>query len=115
MVIKKQDAFRTNKQGVDIWIYSGKEQCSEAAIVYQETIEGHFEEFYHGKSTFLFYIIEGNGKWFIDKKEFEVETGDVVIVPKNTKFYYTGRLKQICVTAPAWEEEHEHHVRMICK
>jgi mannose-6-phosphate isomerase-like protein (cupin superfamily) len=113
MIIKKDQAFFVEKQGVNMWIYNSKEQCPEAAVVYQETKKGHLEEFYHSKSAFLFYIIEGHGKWFIDGKEQSVETGDVVIIPQNIKFYYKGKFKQICVTAPAWEEEYEHHVRMI--
>jgi mannose-6-phosphate isomerase-like protein (cupin superfamily) len=113
MIIKKANAFVTEKQGVKMWIYNGKEQCPEVAVAYQETKNGHLEEFYHSKSAFIFYIIEGKGKWFFDGKEQSVEAGDVVIVPQNTKFYYKGEFKQVCVTAPPWEQEYEHHVRMI--
>jgi mannose-6-phosphate isomerase-like protein (cupin superfamily) len=35
----------------------------------------------------------------------------VVIVPAGKKFYYRGNLKQVCVTAPAWEAEYEEHIR----
>ncbi len=113
MVIKKKNTIFVEKHGVDMWIYNGKEQCNDAAVVYQETTKGHYEEFYHSKSTFLFYIIEGKGKWYRDEEELMVETGDLVIIPKNSKFYYIGQFKQICITAPAWEQEYEHHVRMV--
>ncbi len=36
-----------------------------------------------------------------------------MIVPAGKKFYYRGNLKQVCVTAPAWEAEHEEHIRDI--
>jgi mannose-6-phosphate isomerase-like protein (cupin superfamily) len=113
VVIKKENAFYVEKHGVNMWIYNGKEQCEEAAVVYQETRKGHLEEFYHSKSVFLFYIIEGKGNWYINGEEQPVETGDLLIVPKNSKFYYKGQFKQICITAPAWEQEFEHHVSMI--
>ena len=94
-------------------VYNSKEQCPDAAVVYQETQTGHSEEFYHSKSNFIFYIIEGSGIWFIEDIPYEVNEGDVVIVPPGKRFYYKGSLKQVCVTSPAWEEEYEHHVRDI--
>jgi mannose-6-phosphate isomerase-like protein (cupin superfamily) len=111
MVITKEKAIELEKQGVRMRIYNTKEQCPEASIVYQETLMGHHEEFYHSKSNFIFYVIEGSGTWFIEDKPFHVEAGDVVIIPPDHRFYYKGTLKQLCITAPSWEVEHEHHVR----
>jgi mannose-6-phosphate isomerase-like protein (cupin superfamily) len=113
MIIHKKDAFEIEKQGVKMRIYNSKDQCPAAAIVYQETLTGHHEEFFHSKSNFIFYILEGSGTWFFEDEPHEVAQGDVVIVPPNHKFYYKGALKQICITAPAWEAEYEHHVRNI--
>ena len=111
MIYKKKDAPEFEKQGVTMRVYNTKEQCPDASVVYQETKTGHCEEFYHSKSNFIFYIIEGQGTWFIEDVPHQVETGDVVIVPPNNRFYYKGNLKQICITAPSWEPEFEHHVR----
>lgn len=47
-------------------IYNVKEEFPEAAVVYQGTEKGHSEEFYHEKSAFIYYIIEGKGKWIIE-------------------------------------------------
>ncbi len=113
MIYKKENAIEFEKQGVKMRVYNSKENCSEAAIVYQETEKGHLEEFYHSKSNFIFYIIEGQGTWYIEDKAYEVRAEDVVIVPPNKRFYYKGNLKQICITAPSWEQEFEHHVRNI--
>ena len=113
MVIKRDNAIEIEKQGVKMRVYNSKDECPDASIVYQETQKGHNEEFYHSKSNFIFYIIEGSGTWYIEDKPYKVETGDVVIIPPNHKFYYKGTLKQICITAPSWEMEYEHHVRNI--
>jgi mannose-6-phosphate isomerase-like protein (cupin superfamily) len=113
VVFKKKQAFTVDKQGVSMWIYNSKEQCPQAAVAYQETSQGHAEEFYHDTSAFIFYIIEGAGTWIIEDQEFPVEANDVVIVPPGKRFYYKGTLKQVCITAPAWDAEHEHHVRDI--
>ena len=110
-VFRQKDAFHTSKNGVDMWIYNGKADCAAAAVVYQETTAGHAEEFRHNKSAFVFFIIEGRGEWVIEDETFAVRAHDVVIVPKGKKFYYRGNLKQVCVTAPAWDAEHEEHIR----
>ena len=109
MIHKRVAAIRIEKHGVKMWIYST--DCPQAAVVYQETETGHAEEFLHETSAFIFYIIEGNGVWVIEDEEFPVEAADVVIVPPGKRFYYKGNLKQVCITAPAWEEAGEKHVR----
>ena len=81
---------------------SGKCRCA-----YQETEVGHSEEFRHSKSAFIFYIVEGSGEWIVEGEVFAVKATDVVAVPPGMKFYYRGALKQICITAPAWEQEFE--------
>jgi mannose-6-phosphate isomerase-like protein (cupin superfamily) len=113
MIIKKDQAIEFEKQGVKMRVYNTKDQCPEASIVYQETKKGHQEEFYHSKSNFIFYIIEGSGTWFIESKPYDVAAGDVLIIPPNNSFYYQGNLRQVCITVPSWEQEYEHHVRNI--
>jgi len=113
MIFKKEDAPVFEKHGVSMRVYNTKEQCPEASVVYQETRHGHLEEFCHARSNFIFYIIAGKGTWFIEDVPYGVCSGDVVIIPPNTRFYYKGNLKQVCITSPAWEPEFEHHVRDI--
>jgi mannose-6-phosphate isomerase-like protein (cupin superfamily) len=113
MVHRKSDAFRLEKHGVAMWIYNGVEDCPQAAVAYQETSTGHAEEFRHEKSAFIFYIIEGSGVWVIEDVEYPVSASDVVIVPPGKRFYYRGNLRQVCITAPAWEERYESHIRNV--
>lgn len=94
-------------------IYTTKEDCPNAAVLYQETETGHAEEFVHDKSDFLYYILEGSGTWVVEGREFEVRAGDVVVVPAGKRFWFKGNLKQVCITAPAWEEKYERHIRDI--
>jgi mannose-6-phosphate isomerase-like protein (cupin superfamily) len=112
MIINRADAAAFAKRGVHMWAYNTASDCPEAAVVYQETETGHAEEFYHDRSAFVFYIIGGRGVWVIEDEEFPVEATDVVIVPPGKRFYYRGALKQVCITAPAWDAEGEHHCAM---
>ena len=113
MIFKSQNTTNIEKRGVKMNIYNTKEECKEAAVVYQETKNGHMEEFYHEKSAFIYYILEGSGTWIIEDKEYDVKAKDVVIVPPGKKFYFKGNLKQVCVTTPAWDEKYEKHIRYI--
>ena len=113
IVFKPENAEIIEKHGVRMRIYTTKSDCRNAAVLYQETETGHAEEFIHEISNFIYYIIEGSGTWIIEDKAHEVQAGDVVVVPAGKRFWFRGNLKQICVTAPAWEERYEHHIRGI--
>ncbi len=109
MIIKEKDAIKSRKAGVSMRIYKGK----VANLVFQQTKKGHAEEFYHTKSTFIYYIIQGRGTWFIEGKRHQVKKGDLVVIEPNKRFYYRGKLKQILVTVPPYNPKYEHHVRYI--
>lgn len=113
VAFKSEDAEIIDKHGVKMKIYTSRTDSKNAALVYQETDKGHSEEFLHEKSDFIYYILEGSGIWVIEDKEYEVKAGDVLIVPAGNRFWFRGNLKQICITAPAWEEKYERHIRDI--
>lgn len=58
-------------------IYTTKAEPGNAAVPYQETQNGHTEEFLHEKSDFIYYILEGSGIWIVEDREFEARAGDV--------------------------------------
>lgn len=113
VVFRSEESEVIEKHGVHMRVYTTKRDCPNAAILYQETDKGHAEEFIHEKSSFLYYIFEGSGIWVVEDREFEVRAGDVVVVPAGRRFWFRGNLKQICITAPAWEEKYERHIRDI--
>lgn len=107
MITRKSDAVEKRKVGVLMRVYGG----GPAGMVYQETRKGHSEEFYHTKSTFMYYVIAGKGWWVINGRRHAVKAGDVVVVKPGNRFYYKGNLKQLLVTVPPWEARYEHKVR----
>jgi mannose-6-phosphate isomerase-like protein (cupin superfamily) len=109
MIIRKKDAKDLNKLGVKMRIYNSE----PASVVLQETKKGHAEEFYHDKCTFIYYIIEGEGSYFINSKEHKVKSGDLVIIKPGNKIYYKGNLKQLLINVPPYNAKYEHHVRDI--
>jgi mannose-6-phosphate isomerase-like protein (cupin superfamily) len=110
-VIRREDAALLEKHGVKMHIYTGAAEGAPAGVVYQETESGHAEEFRHDKSAFIYYIIEGEGVYVIGGVEYPVGAGDVVVVPPGNSIYFRGRLRQVLVTVPPWEEAFERHIR----
>ncbi len=60
---------------------------------------------YDKESTSTYWILEGSGVFEVDGKRFEVNAGDVVTVPKNTTFYYSGQMKMIERMVPNYKEQ----------
>ncbi len=113
IVFRPENAELIEKHGVRMRIYTTKADCKNAALLYQDTEIGHTEEFLHERSDFIYYILEGSGSWIVEDREFEVQAGDVVVVPAGKRFWFKGSLKQICITAPAWEEQYERHIKYL--
>ena len=113
VVFRPENSVVIEKHGVSMMIYTTKKDSSNAAVLYQETVKGHMEEFVHEKSDFMYYILEGRGTWTVEDREYEVQAKDVVVVPAGKRFWFKGNLKQICITSPAWEEQYERHIRDI--
>jgi hypothetical protein len=107
-IIKGVDAAKINKFGVDITFYG---EQAPSNLVYEEVLEGHFEEFYNDISTHMWFIFEGKGTFVIDDQKFEVTAKDLVVVPPKKRIHYFGGMKMVLITTPAWEEKNEHHVR----
>jgi mannose-6-phosphate isomerase-like protein (cupin superfamily) len=113
MKFTKEQATTFEKHGVQMFEYFGKETFAGADALYLEVDGGHTQEFRHTKSTFLYFVCEGSGIFYLDGKPIHVAATDVILAPKNTAIYYAGRMKLFLVTTPAWEEQYEEHVRFI--
>lgn len=99
------------KNGVNMSIFP--EILKDYNIVYEEVEEGHFEEFLNKKSTFSWFIFEGNGIFFINKEEYRVTKGDFISIPPNNKIYYIGKMKMLLICSPKFDQADELHIRNI--
>jgi mannose-6-phosphate isomerase-like protein (cupin superfamily) len=104
------DEARTiNKFGVDISIFGTNVET--ANFVYEATEVGHLEEFMSAKSTFMWFVIEGNGTFVIDDEQIRVKPKDVIVVPPGKRIHYFGKLKMLLCTTPAFNPADEKHIR----
>jgi mannose-6-phosphate isomerase-like protein (cupin superfamily) len=113
MKYPRKKAKLKNKHGIKLWVY--RVNRKEAGVAYIEVKDGHFEEFYNKKSTFIYYIIEGKGVFYLDGKKTPAKATDLIVIPPMTKIYYLGKMKMTLTNIPSWRAKDEVHVRVIKK
>ncbi|MDO8663814.1 MAG: hypothetical protein Q7K28_03205 [Candidatus Wildermuthbacteria bacterium] len=86
---------------------SAKSLTDKAKFTIIETEEGHHTKIREKECTFFYYILEGGGIFEIDNENEECQKGDLVVIPNNAIFKYTGTMKMLLVTIPWWYPEQE--------
>lgn len=63
------------------------------------------------KSTETYYILQGEGRVFIDDKEQDMQVGDLVFIPAGAKQYIENigsiALIFLCIVSPPWKKADE--------
>ena len=108
-----KEANKLSKHGIDLTVYN--ESVPQANVVYIEVKEGHFQEFLDKESWYIYYIIEGNGTFFLNDEKVEAEATDLIAIPPKTRIHYFGIMKMTLTVAPAFKPENEEHIRFIDK
>lgn len=102
MKFNKETAVRFSWNGVKGWALSSVLDCPSLSMAYFE-IDGGHGTVKSKKSDRAYYVLDGQGKFIINGKEFQVMKGDGIIVPKNTFYDYVGEMKLILVHVPAFD------------
>ena len=85
MHISKTNSKTQDWDGVKSWNY--KLPHLSKSVVYAE-VSGEHGEVETGDSEWIYYIIEGSGKFVISGETSEVNAGDVITVPSKTTYNY---------------------------
>jgi len=56
-------------------------------------------------SDLAYFVLEGEGKFFVKDKEFSVEKGDLIFIPKNTKYKDSGPLTLLAFSSPRFDRD----------
>lgn len=51
------------------------------------------------------YVIKGSGKLFVEKNEFVLSKGDLVLINPNEKYYWDGNMTLFMPCSPSWYPE----------
>lgn len=110
-LLKSNNIVQFQKNGVSFTGYGNIDE--NIALVVENVERGHFEEFVHDKSKFIYLFLEGEGTFVLNDEEVSVKAGDMLVIEPGTRIYYFGCLKQVLITTPAYDEKYERHIRDI--
>jgi mannose-6-phosphate isomerase-like protein (cupin superfamily) len=102
MIIKGKNTDFISRENMDIKIFNKAEDFANASVALIKVKDRHGEV----KSSYndrIYYVIKGKGKFIISGEENTVESGDLIIVRKNTDYDFYGTLTLILVHVPAFK------------
>lgn len=59
------------------------------------------------ESDFVYYVLDGSGKFTIDGRLQSCVRGDLIALPAGTSFTYAGQLRMLLMATPPWNAENE--------
>lgn len=90
--LKKEPSFKKNGfQGFTYPLNS-----TDVEISYIDCFHQH-DKYCIYQGVFIYYVVEGNGKFKIGNDIFDVKNGDMIEVPANTEFVYKGKMKLLLI------------------
>lgn len=55
------------------------------------------------KSNRTYYLLDGNGMFFFEDKVIDLNKGEMLTIPNNTKYAFKGKFDAILVDCPAFD------------
>jgi mannose-6-phosphate isomerase-like protein (cupin superfamily) len=104
MIVKNNEIDFVSRDNMDIKILTKAvdfENASAALI----KVKGQHGKTKSAISDRLYYVVEGEGSFQIEDKEYDVAKGDLIIVPKNTVYDFWGSMSLFLVHVPAFKPE----------
>lgn len=87
-----------SKDGMDG--YSFEIENKNISIDIEDVYKGHDRYCTNTQSTHIYYVLEGSGKFKINNKLFDVKQDDLIEIPKNTEFVFSGKMKLLLIMTP---------------
>ncbi|MFE7778467.1 cupin domain-containing protein [Streptomyces sp. NPDC057445] len=106
-----EEGNRFSKHGIDLSVYG--HSAPSATVARVEVQRGHFQEFVNQRSTYIYYVISGQGVFYLNGEAVAVRATDLIAVPPDTRIYYFGAMEMVLTVTPAFDEKDEKHVRFI--
>lgn len=101
-IIKQKDIEKNNFGSIVVQDLFAKEDYDKFSVAKVEII-GEQKFGLDTESDLAYYILEGKGRFYIENEVFEVEKGDLVFIPKNTKYKDEGNLILLAVAVPKFD------------
>lgn len=74
--------------------------------------KNHFEITKNIRSDRIYYILEGKLIVKQNNREFVAQGGEILFIPKNTKYQFEGTFKAILINSPAFNPKDEKIIKI---
>ena len=101
IVINREDVPKHDFAQVEVATLFSKPEISVAVV----ELDGQNELGCNTTSDMYYYVIEGEGKFVIDGKEYPVFAGSLVVIPKGYSYYDVGQLTMLSIATPSFNPE----------
>ena len=58
-------------------------------------------------SNRTYYLLGGNAKFYLNEEIIEISKGEMLVVPKDTKYAFKGKFDAILIDCPAFEPKYD--------
>ena len=94
IIIQKNGEFLAIPQG----------NTKAKGIFYIDSFYGQDGYSYDKKSTSTYWVLSGSGEFTVNGVKRRVKAGDMIVVPDNTIFYYSGDMQLVEKMEPNFED-----------
>jgi ethanolamine utilization protein EutQ (cupin superfamily) len=112
ILCKKKDGItRKISESYRITNFLTKESSENVSVAVSEA-KNHSETTRNVRSDRAYYVLEGRLVVSKDGKELSAEPGDVIFIPKNTRYSFSGTFKAVLINSPAFSPQDEKISKM---
>ncbi len=105
-LIKMNDAKVRKGDNIDIYNYLTKD-TNKSFSFSVAILDGKHPRTLSEICDRAYYVLEGNAVVTVGENSFNVEVGDVIIIPKSTIHSINGKLKYVIVNSPSFDAAYE--------
>lgn len=80
-------------------------ELTEISVSVEECFKGHDKYHTNTYSRKIYYVIDGEGKFSIDGKIYDVKKEDLIYIPSNTEFVFAGKMRLLLIMNPAFRPQ----------
>ena len=102
--VKPEDIEKLDLGSINVQNLLADDSYNKFSVAKVE-IKGKQKPGLNKESDTAYYILGGEGKFFIEDKEINVKKGDLIFIPKNTKYKDEGDLTLLAVSVPKFDRE----------
>lgn len=101
------EKYSFEKVGIKGKTFDTKSLSDKVEFSIIETDKGHETKIIEKECIFSYFILEGSGSFEIEGNVEKCSEGDLVFIPNDIPFKYTGNMKMLLVSVPWWFPEQE--------